>query len=339
MKKITKIMAFLTAITMSVVVMSMIAYAKESIANCTENNLSIDITAIKDSIDEFFEKNGIKNQVDANWGLTGNSKGIFIEYLYTKTKTDIVKFIEDKNYDPSLFRLINGTNFGSDKIAEKINAYADQNDLNVFAYAIHEFDQEKSEWSGKTNVYYYSENQNVRPIIEAYVANNIYDPDMVIYEEGKPSDNTERITDIFEITKLLSTFIKDNGFEDCVSIIADNLYDEYTLKVCVLINDYITKQDTKDAIKKYIKDKNIDESIVVFMKAESPNTTSIKLQGDANLDGRVDLADLTVVAKYNLSNEAYPLANEIAYANADMNDDGKVDGLDTSALIENQLGK
>ena len=31
--------------------------------------------------------------------------------------------------------------------------------------------------------------------------------------------------------------------------------------------------------------------------------------------------------------------NEVAFANADMNSDGKVDGLDTSALIENQLGK
>ena len=63
------------------------------------------------------------------------------------------------------------------------------------------------------------------------------------------------------------------------------------------------------------------------------------LKGDANLDGRVDLADLTTVAKYNLNNEAYPLANDTAYTNADMNGDGVVDGLDTSALIENQPGK
>ena len=33
------------------------------------------------------------------------------------------------------------------------------------------------------------------------------------------------------------------------------------------------------------------------------------------------------------------VANDTAYANADMNGDGKVDGLDTSALIEDQLGK
>ena len=63
------------------------------------------------------------------------------------------------------------------------------------------------------------------------------------------------------------------------------------------------------------------------------------LKGDADLNGLVDLADLTTVAKYNLSNESYPLANDTAYANADMNDDGEVNGLDTSALIENQLGR
>ena len=63
------------------------------------------------------------------------------------------------------------------------------------------------------------------------------------------------------------------------------------------------------------------------------------IKGDADLSGMVDLADLTAVAKYNLNNELYPLENETAFANADMNDDGEVNGVDTSALIENQLGK
>ena len=63
------------------------------------------------------------------------------------------------------------------------------------------------------------------------------------------------------------------------------------------------------------------------------------LKGDADVNNEVNLADLTTVAKYNLSNSSYPLANDTAYANADMNGDGKVDGLDTSALIEDQLGK
>ena len=63
------------------------------------------------------------------------------------------------------------------------------------------------------------------------------------------------------------------------------------------------------------------------------------LKGDANLDSIVDIADLTTVAKYDLNNKLYPLVNDAAFSNADMNGDGEVNGLDTSALIENQLGE
>ena len=74
-------------------------------------------------------------------------------------------------------------------------------------------------------------------------------------------------------------------------------------------------------------------------KEISTSKVEALLRGDADVNNEVNLADITTVAKYNLSNSSYPLANEIAYANADMNGNGKVDGLDTSALIENQLGK
>jgi hypothetical protein len=63
------------------------------------------------------------------------------------------------------------------------------------------------------------------------------------------------------------------------------------------------------------------------------------MKGDADLNGEVSLTDVVVVSKNNLSDEAYPLANDTAYENADMNNDSKVNGLDASALIENQLGK
>ena len=75
-----------------------------------------------------------------------------------------------------------------------------------------------------------------------------------------------------------------------------------------------------------------------FGEFEVPIETTATFRGDADLNGEVSLSDVIVVAKYNLSNEAYPLKNETAEANADMNSDGKVDGLDTSALIEINLG-
>ena len=66
--------------------------------------------------------------------------------------------------------------------------------------------------------------------------------------------------------------------------------------------------------------------------------TVATLKGDADLNSEVSLTDVVVVSKNTLSDEAYPLKNEIAFANADMNSDGEVNGVDTSALIENQLG-
>ena len=56
--------------------------------------------------------------------------------------------------------------------------------------------------------------------------------------------------------------------------------------------------------------------------------SSATLKGDADLNGTVDIADLTRVSKYNLNKEVYPLENETALANADMNDDGSVNIID-----------
>ena len=142
----------------------------------------------------------------------------------------------------------------------------------------------------------------------------------------------------------LTEYVKNNlsGFsvaesKDKLTLIADS--SETTL------------QDEFDALSKIYEDTGItgifaeglQETLLIGYGVELTgnveNKTTSTLKGDADLSGSVDLADLTTVAKYNLSNEAYPLANDTAYANADMNGDGKVDGLDISALIEAQLGK
>ena len=63
------------------------------------------------------------------------------------------------------------------------------------------------------------------------------------------------------------------------------------------------------------------------------------LKGDADLNGEIGIADVIKVSKHNINSTAYPLANETAEANADMNNDNVVDGLDASALVEYNLGK
>ena len=79
----------------------------------------------------------------------------------------------------------------------------------------------------------------------------------------------------------------------------------------------------------------VSEEYIPFLD----ETQGVFLKGDADLNGTVDLADLTAIAKYVLNNSSYPLKNSVAVKNADFNDDGEVNGLDVSRLIEEQLGK
>ena len=59
--------------------------------------------------------------------------------------------------------------------------------------------------------------------------------------------------------------------------------------------------------------------------------------GDVDLNGMVDLADVTTLAKYLLSSVAYPFENDKAYLNADVTHDEIVDILDLSKLISYNL--
>ena len=62
-----------------------------------------------------------------------------------------------------------------------------------------------------------------------------------------------------------------------------------------------------------------------------------RIFGDADLSGNVDLADLTTVSKYVLNSKAFPLVNELAFVNADVNYDDEVDSLDMTEIIKMQL--
>ena len=74
-------------------------------------------------------------------------------------------------------------------------------------------------------------------------------------------------------------------------------------------------------------------------KKNVPKDAKQTLRGDADVNGEVSLSDVIAVAKYNVSSASYPLENDTAYANADMNDDRIIDARDTSALIEVNLGR
>jgi len=56
--------------------------------------------------------------------------------------------------------------------------------------------------------------------------------------------------------------------------------------------------------------------------------------GDVNCDGDIATADLIELAKYTVNAASYPLKNEVANANADINSDKKIDSLDVQKLVE-----
>ncbi|MGN0613286.1 MAG: dockerin type I repeat-containing protein [Porcipelethomonas sp.] len=81
------------------------------------------------------------------------------------------------------------------------------------------------------------------------------------------------------------------------------------------------------------------ESTAVVSDGEGdPVIAASALPGDADLDGRLGISDLTKVAKFNASPDIYPISDPAALANADVNQDGKIDSLDTGRLVEIILG-
>ena len=60
--------------------------------------------------------------------------------------------------------------------------------------------------------------------------------------------------------------------------------------------------------------------------------------GDVDLNGTVELADVTKLSKYLLNKQSFPLENAVAEKNADVTHDGAVDSLDLSKLLEFNIG-
>ena len=61
--------------------------------------------------------------------------------------------------------------------------------------------------------------------------------------------------------------------------------------------------------------------------------------GDVDLNGMVELADVTKLSKYLLNSAAFPLDSDTALKNADVTHDGIVNALDLSKLLEFNIGK
>ncbi len=61
--------------------------------------------------------------------------------------------------------------------------------------------------------------------------------------------------------------------------------------------------------------------------------------GDVDMNGTVELADVTKLSKYLLNSETFPLGSKVAELNSDVTHDGMVDSRDLSKLLEYNIGK
>lgn len=75
---------------------------------------------------------------------------------------------------------------------------------------------------------------------------------------------------------------------------------------------------------------------------QSPVTGEIDwnkvIYGDVNVDGKVNIGDVTYLAKYFISGNSFPLINATAKENSDVEYDNNTDKIDLSKLIEHCLG-
>jgi len=79
----------------------------------------------------------------------------------------------------------------------------------------------------------------------------------------------------------------------------------------------------------------------IYWEINGKNSLELNTQiivGDIDLDNDTGLADIVILSKYNSNAEIYPISDETARANADVNNDGEINSLDINILIEQLLG-
>ncbi len=235
---------------------------EKSLTTTTNTTTITDLNVIEKGIKDFMEK----NEIHSRCGFTSDLKKVYVDYFYDKSKTEIEKFINEKDYDPRLIVFNCATEEGSYEATNKINDFAQKNDLDVCANSVTRVDDKAQKLIGETHIFFYEENKDVKSIIEAFVNENIYDPNIVVYDEYKSESDTDKITNIFEIKRMISDYIKENDLRD--RIFFDYTSSQSVPKVVVEIMDYwsgVDKNiDTEKAIRKFVEEKNINENSVEY---------------------------------------------------------------------------
>ena len=323
MKRTTKtIMAFLTAMTMTAGAMGVTAYAEEQLIDASKEGIRIDVL-----------------DPDRYINLTDEQREALKSYSQfredSKEKSDNIFSMAD------LYTYRQGNELFQRYV--KIDDYIGQNKIDALCL-IHGYGDNLEDY---IHIDYITDNG--KEDVEAFLSENDISTDRVEIKEMERSQKCEYIA-----LNKVNQFIKLNELSCRIRplVPTDNSATAYDGGINVLYD--AQHEDDKKTVEEYITEHGYDKELPVSYTLAEPddlilknndvkfleeNVVNATMKGDADLNDEVNLADLTTVAKYNLSSSSYPLENKTAFANADMNDDGVVDGLDTSILIEQQLGK
>lgn len=93
-----------------------------------------------------------------------------------------------------------------------------------------------------------------------------------------------------------------------------------------------TIEEAEAELLRLINEAKADETM------EAVNIDTPTIAGDLDLDDKHGMSDIVFLTKYTASPELYPITDATALANADVNQDGVIDSIDTNLLIEMTLG-
>ena len=342
MKKFTKILAVLAAMTTLTVSAVPVHAEGETAAEVSENGLISDFDVIQKGLENFFETNGIKANVFLVRAVADNiPKYVEVTYFYDRDKAAADRFIEEQHYDTSVIKLSSDTDEGACMNAEILNPIFEEKGIAAYVYDVNTGYPDTLE--GKAHVFYYDD--ALLPSLKKIVAENAYDPDIAEYVKGEKG-NGDKVSDIFEIKRLLDDYLRENGyintvrFENKAFDPRDNRPTGDALKVHLNIMDYskmynmhLKKEYIQpDAAKSFIEQANIDENALDIEVYDMSKNLFIKPnpnadRGDANEDGDVNVRDCAFIAKKLAKGKGSELPEK-----ADFNLDDNVDVRDAAAL-------
>ena len=148
------------------------------------------------------------------------------------------------------------------------------------------------------------------------------------------ADSSDTESSLKEDAESINEYMRSNGISGFT----------YVRAVDGVEKIFISYDGFFEEIQAYVKEKGIDENLVVYQQSYDYNTNESTLKGDANCDGQIDLSDAVMIMqslanpnKYGIDGTAEHHLTKQGKLNGDMNGDGLTVG-DAQAIQKKLLG-